>query len=368
MSETAVLRRLVQPAPQREKEEEPHIRTMRRVIAQAGELALGVPLTLQHVQERTIELSDVADVLPSDGLIQSFERHGRIETVWAYDQICVEACVEAQTKGFLSEDTGKARDTTAIDRALTNALAEYIIPAVAMAEDRPPAMDLGKIFETPQDLVLNLPAQPLPVMELDLDFDKGTRKGRVIIVTVSAPVARLAAPEGKGWASALTQAVESATVTLDARLHKTAMTWSMLQNLKVGATVLVPKKALSDVALVGCTGKTVARARLGQIGGMKALRVLDPPSAENKAEAALGFDGVADLSAGSAPNVPKPAKPPKAQPTAPDIAATQAPPEAAPDLPAMPQMAMAPSMAAAPAGDLPPLAINPLPMATPSLD
>jgi len=296
MSEENLIKRLVRAEPVRKRDDPDHIRQLRRAVADAGDSVLGVRLGMTEVSERSVEMTALTDIISTEGLIQGYEFDGRTCAIWTFDRDCIRACVEAQTLGRINANASGDRDgISAIDAALTNALVEAILPAIDTSAT--PAAEIGQVFENPEEAVLALFAPHYKVVDLTLDFDRGAISGRVqaiVIETVrSLPNGTASGQNRKKF---LGDVIGGASAVLEAELYRTDLSFDALRELKVGSMIPVPRDALSELRLRGATGKTVARGRLGQLNGRKAIRVnlqtkaLAPPPPGPKAKAAPAAD------------------------------------------------------------------------------
>jgi flagellar motor switch protein FliM len=79
-------------------------------------------------------------------------------------------------------------------------------------------------------------------------------------------------------------------VALQAVLHRAVLPLSRIRTLVPGQVLPVPAGALGALSVEGSDGRPVAHARLGQVDGWKAVRlILSGPAAQPKIAAPLGL-------------------------------------------------------------------------------
>jgi flagellar motor switch protein FliM len=277
-----------------------------RAAPETAELDIGV----RQVSETRLGRDLLRDRLPENALITLIEGHGRRFGLAVFDADTVAAVIEAQTTGQVAATAPPPRAPTRTDAVLVADLVDRVHEVIeAEAAD----VELGRtsqgfryatVLDTPKAVGLTLEDVSYRLYDLRVDLG-GTvgRPGRIILAYPALdPVATIHTPDA--WAQALERAVEPAETEVRALLARVHLPFDQLSRLKPGDQVPIPRESLVRVALVAGDGRTVARGRLGQAHGQKAIRVLGADDAGPAAPMGLPSGpidepDVLDLSAGT---------------------------------------------------------------------
>jgi flagellar motor switch protein FliM len=136
----------------------------------------------------------------------------------------------------------------------------------------------GAMIDDRRSLGMALAAPDFHVFQLPLDIAEGTRSGAVILALPqrAAPVVPADKRESAQVSVPLQQRVLDAPVRLDAILCRLSLPLSDVGRLAVGDVLALPKDVLRDIAIETVGRQPVATARLGQVDGMRALRLTSP--------------------------------------------------------------------------------------------
>ena len=150
----------------------------------------------------------------------------------------------------------------------------------------------GSFLDDPRPLGLVLEDIPYRLVQFDLGIGAAGRQGQCWLFLPERAVAKRAAgtqrPEpAPDWPERLEAAVQGSAVQLDAVLYRMRMPLSDLGQLSQGDVLCLPDSALEALRLETLDGQALARARLGQTHGHRAVRLTTSPgSAGQSAEAA----------------------------------------------------------------------------------
>ena len=168
-------------------------------------------------------------------------------------------------------------------------------------------------------------------IRLEIRFGGGERKGvlRLVMPRVPASQAALRRKEARRWRNSWQRAITRSTVELEAVLHRMILPMEDFMNLAPGMVLPIPLESLDRVALLGADGRCIARGRLGQMSGMRAIRLQDLPDGT---KAPHGSTAASDTSFSRNP----PAGPAAAGPMAATAPSSTAPATETPLAPAQP--------------------------------
>ncbi|GKY89488.1 flagellar switch protein FliM [Sinisalibacter aestuarii] len=271
-------------------------RALRDGVVQAAEEAAGLAAIAGQVAEDRASLARIVGELPQAPLIGLVEGDGGRFGLVVLDAQLVAALIEIQTTGRVAARPAEPRAPTRTDAIMC---ADFIDRALEMFEVRAAA---GGLAEAPAltgfryALALAEPrAIPLTLEEgryrrfaLPLDLAGGAKAGTfLVILPERAPGRAGGAPAGDGgpFTEALRATVLQSEAELAAILARRRMPLAEVTRLAVGSVIALPRAALDRVAVEDLSGRVVARARLGQADGHRALRLHAPGDSADPAPA-----------------------------------------------------------------------------------
>jgi flagellar motor switch protein FliM len=293
------------------------------------------------VVEEHVPLATALDGLPDHGLIAVLEDRDGARGLIALSHGTIDALVEVQTTGRVDARELPPRPVTRIDEALCRDFIDLSLAAFSReterVEDRdwPRRMGFGSRIADRRQLSLLLPDRLYHRMTAEFDLgEDGPRQGQAVLVLprTQDPPPRATSPTGgqvtpEAWRAAMEAAMAGAELRLDAVLLRTTRSLREVEALAPGDLIAFDASDLARVGLETPGGRTILRGRLGQMGGLRALRMAEAspvaqpmsapaPQVPTAADApplpatpdpggALGFDPVAE-SAGppDAPDLP----------------------------------------------------------------
>lgn len=286
MSNHQMLRRLlrqIEPLP-----EPAHLspaRVLALAMARAADRGLGLSLTVLGVEDACCGLDGIVDGLGGDLLRLGLTRRGDNAGVLALDPQLRAAVVEMVTLGRLRPTVAADRPSSPGDIALCVPFAERVLGEVTRASDGnslsgwtdeaevagplPDARTVGLMFRE----------RTYRLVRFRLDLGVADRKGSLILILPAEQEPGdgiLPDPEpdaGTGFNERFREALLEAPAMLQAVLHRLPMPLREAENLKVGQTIPLPGVTTRSVRLEGPDGAMLAPARLGQVTGLRAVRV-----------------------------------------------------------------------------------------------
>jgi len=262
-------------------------KALRTAVAQAAEDVAALVAMPGAIEEARITLEAIGDSLPEHPLLALIEGPGGGFGLVVLDSQAVAALIEVQTTGRVVPRPSEPRAPTRTDAIMCT---DFIDRSLELFEQRvgeaglalAPALTgyrYAMALAEPRAVTMTLEDVAYRRFALTVDFGRGAKSGALqIILPHDAPGH---GPRAAGDADAFTQALQTqvmrARAVLTATLARRRMTLAEIADLAVGSEIALPAKALTEVALEDLKGRTVARGRLGQASGHRALRLVATP-------------------------------------------------------------------------------------------
>jgi flagellar motor switch protein FliM len=258
-------------------------RAIRLAIARAAEKALGLSLTVLGVTMEVEGLDPLLKRLNGDWMLLGLVRRGELVGVAALDLQARAAAVEMQTLAQLRVAPAAERPITPSDVALCGPLITTILAELGEAAGETElagwtgGITVGARFVDARAVGLTLPEARYRFIGATLDLGTGERQGTVLLAMPASPQAEAAADGDPGKAEvfkARFQAtVMEAPAILHAVLHHMTLPLNKVAGFQVGDTLPLPGVTVASVRMEGPGGQVLSRARLGQVTGMRAVRL-----------------------------------------------------------------------------------------------
>jgi flagellar motor switch protein FliM len=253
-------------------------RALRLATVRAAERSIGLKLAVLSVAEEEGALDDLLSQLEDGLLLVTLEgENGPIGLV-ALDAEARGAAIEIQTLAHLLDGPPELRPVTAADAAMARPLLSAFVRE-AQAATEGTALDgwiasgcLGSRLPGAREATLALPDGRYRVMRLALDLGAGGRQGLLLIL------AHLPPPPSQpddGAEPTMAAQVLAAQVPLQAILQRLQIPLSVAETLEVGQVLPLPGVTVASVRLMA-GGRDLGSARLGQVAGMRAVRIEGP--------------------------------------------------------------------------------------------
>lgn len=285
-----LLRRMTRP-PGPEVAESPltSSRAVRLALTRAANDTVGLVLTVQSVAEEVTGLDDMLSTLGDGLMLVGLNRDGDLAGVVALDMEMRAAVLEMETMGAVLAEPAEQRPPTRTDKMLCEPLLAEFLSAFP-----------GAVLGTPLDGWLDsiLPGDKLGsaraagliltdcdyrIVRMAVDLGVADRQGMLMmalpLAEKSAPP-EVALPLPVDWTTAFQDTVAEAPATLAAQLHRFPVSLATAQSLEVGSILPLPGCTVSSVRLLSPDGQVVAQAKLGQLGGYRAVRLEAAPAPE----------------------------------------------------------------------------------------
>ena len=290
MDTHAMLRRLLKAAQPQDAPDTMTVgRALRLAAARAAERALGLSLTVLGVTQESEDLEAACKRLEGDWLLIGLWRQGELAGVAALDLQTRAAAIEMQTLGQLRSAPAPERAITASDIALNVPFIEALLAQIEDAADGTELLGWtegatpGPRLADARAVGLALAEASYRVVTMTLDLGTGERQGEVMLILPAAP-APVHQQDGEAraadrFAAQFRATVMEAPAELHAVLHRMKLPFSRISALEVGQTLPLPGVTVASVRMEGPGGQVFGRARLGQVTGLRAVRLEVAPAA-----------------------------------------------------------------------------------------
>lgn len=279
------LRRMLGNPPPAPAEPPLPSRIFRQSVIRAADRGAGLPLVVLGVEVTESSLDDLVVGLDPGHLLVMIGGGSGAEGVMALDPEVVAALIEMQTVGLLLPQPASRRDPTTADLAMAEPFAHHFMAELRTeVEDGTLARLLAGIgvlgrFANRHAVALALPDGRYRLVRLSLDFGQADRQGGLLLALPShTPEASAATqvPSDPAWTAALSRSVLDAPCRLDAVLHRRTLTLGAVEAFAAGQVLPLPGVTVASVRLEAPGGALVGPGKLGQMGGMRAVRLSAP--------------------------------------------------------------------------------------------
>ena len=293
----------------------------RLAFARAARDCTGLLVEVASMQLNRRSLAEVLELPPDRALLVLLDGPEAGLGLMAVSAEVMAALIEMQTTGRVASSPPLPRRPTRTDAAMVantiDRALEELDSLLAEEEDLTWAggFRYASFLEDPRPLGLLLEDQPYRVLTADLALADGARRGGLILALpaegrgqrlLRRPVARPEKePAGPGFSAVLGEAVMASSCTLQAVIGRISLPLQQVMALQVDQILPLPDAALDRIGLETPDGRWLARARLGQNKGLRALRLegeeaSDAPTAVTTLPVAAGSGEGADAFAGFA--------------------------------------------------------------------
>lgn len=281
-----VLRRMAQAAQQaHEVRAMSPARALRLAVERTAARDLGFALSVTGVERAELVADALAADLPDPALILLLDGPDGVPGAAVLDLQLAAALVEAQTLGRVHARPAAARALGRTDAALAQPLISGLLSrfGALMEDDGAYAarFAFGAMIADARALALALGTGPYQVMRLGCEIGADRPAELLLALPVRAPAEVPVSPaattgEGKPpGSSPLRARMMTAPARLDAVLCRITLPLAQVRGLQVGQVLDLPDGALRRTRVEVAGGRRVAWATLGQVQGMRALRLYD---------------------------------------------------------------------------------------------
>lgn len=292
-TQVTLLRRMTRPQGQKVADNPlTSSRAVRLALTKAANDTVGLVLTVQSVAEEVTGLDDMLGTLADDLMLVELTREGDLAGLIALDMEMRAAVLEMETMGALLATQSEPRAPTRTDKMLCDPLLYSFLSAFpAAVMDTPLAgwaddVSPGEKMQNTRAAGLVLKDCAYRIVRLNMDLGVADRQAQLVIVLplVQCDDLEVVAPAPDvDWAGALQENIADAPASLNALLHRFSVSLATAQALRVGSILPLRGCSVNSVRLLAADGQVVAQAKLGQVGGYRAVRLESAPAAQLEA-------------------------------------------------------------------------------------
>jgi flagellar motor switch protein FliM len=318
---TEVLRRKIDRARPPQAEGAPGAdRGWRLALARATRDAMGLDIEFRQLTITRAGLAEVLDLAPMHALVALLDGPQGGLGVLMLGPSVTAALIEMQTLGHLSARPPPSRKPTRIDAAMVAGVVDRALAGLdqALAEEADRVWAggyrYGSYLDEVRPLGLMLEEESYRVLSAEVTLGDGGRAGPVILVLPA--IGRGDAPKtgddhavdpARHFSAALATQVEQAECWLDAVIGRLVFPIGRVLAMAPDEVIALPQSALDAITLEASDGRRIARARLGQNRGMRALKISLAEAPVRAASAAAPSAAAPEVE----PAVPAPVVPPE---------------------------------------------------------
>jgi flagellar motor switch protein FliM len=259
-------------------------KAMRQSIAKLGKELFEMPLSAIGAITEDRKASDLFKFIDDASLLCLLEgEDGRVGAAIIGADI-VGGLIQQQTMGRVSPVSGTTRPMTQTDAAmcapLLDALFERVAPMLEVKAERDVVggFNFGARFEDVRTLEMALELPEYFVVWLTLDLSGGARQCELTLVLPRTGPAKTSdgLSDGEDVGPSIPQmneVVMDLPTELNMVLCKVKLELSQVKQLAVGEALHLPHNTFPETEIVSLTGATIGSFVLGQVSGIRALRL-----------------------------------------------------------------------------------------------
>lgn len=256
------------------------LKALRRSVARAAEDLCELPMAVIAARQTNRAPEDLASMLNNKHLLIVLDcPAGRIGAA-TLDAAAVTALIQQQTMGCVLGMHSDQRNYTPTDAAMVAEFIEKLFGKVtSLLEDQSDlriftGFRFGAQVEDVRTLVLGMEAEDYRVINLTVDLATGKMQGEICLV-LPEPSAEVYDEANAVRGPRLGASVGSMRAELSAVLCKMRIPLRQFASLKVGDMLPLDQAYLYETDLVAINGQHIAKGRLGQMNGARAVRLTD---------------------------------------------------------------------------------------------
>ncbi|MFN3938597.1 MAG: FliM/FliN family flagellar motor switch protein [Gemmobacter sp.] len=288
MSQT-IRRKIGRARPPEAASSETAGRAWRVALARAARDLAGVPLTVTALRDERAMLAELMELPPDRSLLAVLEGPGQGLGLLVLSPEVLAAVIEAQTVGQIGSGLPLPRRPTRTDAAMSVGLIDAALQSLeaALCGSADLCWTAGfryaSFLEDARPIELLLDDVPYRLLHCEVDLAEGRRRGVVLLALPADGRGPRHAPDpdrpdpadadAQLWSESLAGAVNDAEVVLDAVVAQLRLPLAALMAIAPGQILPLGSAALDSVALVARGGHRMARGRLGQNRGLRAVRL-----------------------------------------------------------------------------------------------
>ena len=263
-------------------------KALRLAVIRAAEVQVGLTISVLGITEEVVPLEELLRLIDDNHLLLALNGAQGLCGLAGIDLQTRAAVIEMQTTGTLRPSPADPRPVTATDAAMIAPLITSFLAEAAVSTLGTPLAGWTDAYGV-GDRVANTRAAGLTMVDttyrlvcLTLELGAGDRQGMVQIALPVSPEMKVQhVPDAAvTWSANIANAVGNAPADLHAVLHRMRLSLRQVDGFQVGQLIAMPGITVGSVKLETTDGRVVARARLGQMTGLRAVRIQAPAPVE----------------------------------------------------------------------------------------
>jgi flagellar motor switch protein FliM len=286
---TQVIRRKLDRGRQKQAEGAPGAdRGWRLALARTLRDMMGLDLEFQRLSVLRSSLAEVAELAPERALVALLDGPEGALGVLLMSPGVTATLIEMQTLGRIGAQTGPLRKPSRIDAAMVAGVIDRTLAALdeALTEEADRSWAGGfryaSFLPEVRPLALMLEDEPYRILAGEVSLGGGLRSGQVVLVLpatgrgeAQGTTSETEAGSVPQFTASLAAQVQQVDCRLDAVIGRLTMPLRQIMALSLGDVLELPSAATDAITLETADGRQLARARLGQNRGMRALKLAD---------------------------------------------------------------------------------------------
>jgi flagellar motor switch protein FliM len=263
-------------------------RGWRLALARAARDAMGLELEVQKLRVERASLAEIVDLAPDRALVALLDGPEAGLGVLMLSPEVTSGLVEMQTLGQLSRQPAPPRRPSRIDAAMVAGVIDRALAGLdeALVDEGDRVWAAGfryaSFLEEVRPLALLLDDDSYRILAAEVALGAGQRMGQVMLVLPAEgrgdrPLSHAAdrGAEVPSFPAALAEQVLQVDCRLDAVIGRLTLPLRQVMALEPGQTLDLGLAALDAVSVEALGGRRLAKARLGQHRGMRAVKLAD---------------------------------------------------------------------------------------------
>ncbi|MEY8830494.1 FliM/FliN family flagellar motor C-terminal domain-containing protein [Sedimentitalea sp. XS_ASV28] len=254
---------------------------LRLGVARAAANLFDLVVSVIGIRQSRVDQDAVEQHLADARLLVLLDGPDGLTGAIVLDRVLVVALVQQQTMGRVTAIAPDDRPFTATDAAMVAPLVDGMLERAAKLAEVPADQNcltgfrFGARVEDKRAAMLVLDADTYRTFDLTLELDGGVLQGEMCLIL---PEPKPQTETGKEVVAAqdaptLGQAIGIARADLVAVLSRVRVPLAELSRMQPGDMLPLVQERLDRVELVSISGQKIAIGRLGQSGGLRALRL-----------------------------------------------------------------------------------------------
>lgn len=257
------------------------LRALRLAMARSAADVFDLPLSVIGATQNRCGQDRLGQHLGDDQLLMLLDGPDGLVGAASLDKDCIAVLIQQQTMGLVTGVSPSERAFTGTDAALAAPLIDATLKRAVDLVDLPAdqrclhGFQFGARADDLRSLMLALDADKYRIFALTLDFASGKQQGEMLLVLPEVPEPVIEREENPTEPAGprMDQTIGTVRADLTAVICRLQIPLAELATMAPGDVLPLVREQLSQTDLISINGSRVASGRLGQIGGLRAIRV-----------------------------------------------------------------------------------------------